>query len=271
MRFISSIVCLLFCSVAYSAPKAELIEHWNRSNEQSTQFVDHSAWQQILNIYLNDQHESGVNRFDYQKLKNNGIQELEQYLEYLQSQIPTSLSKAEQKAYWINLYNAATVHLVAKNLPVKSIKDISPYWISFGMGPWNMSLLNIEGKNISLNDIEHGILRPIWKDTLLHYGLNCASIGCPNLLKTAFTKDNTDQLLKQAASDYINHQRAVKVSGKSTLELSSIYKWYISDFGGNTEKLLQHLHKFAKPELKKNLSKPYKDFTYYYNWTLNKP
>ena len=273
MRFISGLIfcCLFSLNALAGAPKAKLVDFWNTSNEQSELSVDHSIWQNILDNYLDNQHASGINRVDYQMLKNEAFAQLEKYLDYLQQQKPTTLNKPEQKAYWINLYNATTVHLITKNLPVKSIKEINPLGLSFGMGPWNMELLEIEGRKVSLNDIEHGILRPIWQDNRLHYALNCASIGCPNLLKTAFTASNTEQLLNLGASKYINHPRAAKLIEKNILQLSSIYKWYMDDFGGDYEKLLEHLLKFANPELKKLLSEPVKKFTHYYDWGLNKP
>ena len=68
-------------------------------------------------------------------------------------------------------------------------------------------MLTIEGEELSLNDIEHRILRPIWQDPIIHYALNCASMGCPNLQPLAFTAKNTDSLLETGASEYINHPR----------------------------------------------------------------
>ena len=95
---------------------------------------------------------------------------------------------------------------------------------------WKKKLLTIEGEEVSLNDIEHRILRPIWRDPRIHYAVNCASIGCPNLVSTPFTAENTEALLDQGARNYINHPRAVNISSKGKVTVSSIYSWFESDF-----------------------------------------
>ena len=104
-------------------------------------------------------------------------------------------SRDEQLAYWINLYNALTVKVILDHYPVKSILDIdiSPGW--FSIGPWGKKLVAVEGVEISLDDIEHRILRPIWRDPRIHYALNCAAVGCPNLLREAFTGATAEVLL----------------------------------------------------------------------------
>ncbi len=109
-------------------------------------------------------------------------------------------------------YNALTVKVILDNYPVKSIRDID---ISPGLlndGPWDAKLLTIEGKEVSLNDIEHRILRPIFLDNRIHYAVNCASSGCPNLQPEAFTVENTEELLDRGAREYIAHERGVKIS-----------------------------------------------------------
>ena len=103
----------------------------------------------------------------------------------------TDYNKKEQLAYWINLYNSLTIKVVLEHYPVKSIKEIKLSGI-FKPGPWKKELVIIEGKKLSLDNIEHDILRPIWKDNRVHYAVNCASIGCPNLQNSAFTAKNSD-------------------------------------------------------------------------------
>ena len=86
--------------------------------------------------------------------------------------------------------------------------------------------------DLSLDDIEHGILRPIFRDPRVHYAVNCASIGCPNLRLDAFTGANLDKELDAGARDYINSPRGLAFPGGKTTA-SSIYKWFQEDFGGN--------------------------------------
>ncbi len=179
-----------------------------------------------------------------------------------------SFNKKEQLAYWINLYNALTIQLILKHWPVKSITkiNISPGFFSFG--PWDAPLATIEGKKITLNDIEHRILRPIWNTPLLHYVLNCASMSCPQLQNQAFTMQNSQKLMRKAAQEYVNSPYGVKVEA-SKLRLSKIYQWYQSDFGNTESQVLKHIAVFAKPELKKQLLGHNKSITYYYNWNIN--
>ena len=252
---------LLVSSPILAAPKAKTIEHWDTSNEQSTTTVNHSTWQKILRRYV-IKHPSGINRVDYQTLQVEGLKELGSYLEYLGSRKPTSLNKAEQKAYWLNLYNAGLVFIVASNYPLDTVRDIKP---------WKIKFITIEDNLLTLDNIEHGILRPIYMDNRVHYGFACASIGCPSLSRTAFTGTNVDAQLRQLGMDFINHERGAKLEG-STLFLSRIFKWYLDDFGGSEEALIEYIKYFAKPDLKRKLDQGYKKIEFYkHDWNLNKP
>ena len=265
-----TVLLLIWASTLSAAPQAELIPFWNKSNPANKAKIDHSAWQAILNRYLNSHHRSGINRFNYAKLKANRAdkRKLNRYLLSLQKLDPRRYSKAEQKAYWINFYNALTVKVVLDHYPVKSITKIHNGWFAFG--PWDDVHAKVAGKKLTLNNIEHGILRPIWRDNRIHYAVNCASLGCPNLAPKAYTAANTDKLLEQAAKDYINHPRGVQFKNGKLL-LSSIYDWYKVDFGGNKKNLIKHLLKYANSKLAKRLQSYKGSIDYHYDWRLNKP
>ena len=153
----------------------------------------------------------GVNRVAYGKVAPQDKQALASYVDRLSKVQVTKLARSEQLPYWINLYNAATVKVVLDHYPVESILkiDISPGL--FAKGPWKKKLLTVEGEAVSLDDIEHRILRPIWKDPRTHYAVNCASLGCPNLQPRAFTAGNMDELLDAGARAYVNHPRGARV------------------------------------------------------------
>ena len=125
-------------------------------------------------------------------------------------------------------------------------------------------------ESLSLNDIEHRILRPIYGDPRIHYAVNCASLGCPNLAGLAYTATNTESLLEAGARAYINHPRGVELAN-GRLRLSSIYKWFKVDFGGTDERLLVHLRKYAEPELARQLAAYDGRIRYDYDWDLNAP
>ncbi len=134
LRIAVSLLVVTLLAAAAHAQSAKLIPAWDASDENSVAHIDHTAWQDILNDYLRV-HDSGVNRFDYGALKANAgdFAKLASYLASLQSLDPRDYSRAEQKAYWINFYNALTVQVVADAYPVKSIKDISESLLgSFG-------------------------------------------------------------------------------------------------------------------------------------------
>jgi len=239
---------------------------WDVSVSSNTQDIDHSDWQKLLNRYLVSDHVSGVNRFDYQIVKNADKKLLDNYLNVLQQLDPRIYNRNSQQAYWINLYNALTVRVILDNYPVDSITGISDDFVSFG--PWDDHAATIQGQELSLNAIEHGILRPLWNDNRIHYAVNCASIGCPNLSAQAFTAANREELLEQAARAYINHERGVRFENDELI-VSSIYHWYRVDFGDTDASLLRHLKKYAEAPLLQQLENFQGDIDHDYDWNLN--
>lgn len=265
---IGLLLSLFLSPLVVAAPENNPIEFWSASNESNTQTIDHTLWQTLLDTYLDDKHTSDINRFNYAAVNAEDLKNLSHYLQQMQQLNPRELNRAEQKAYWINLYNALTVELILKNYPVKSITRLGEDFFSFG--PWDDKLVRVQGQELSLNNIEHGILRPYFKDNRIHYALNCASISCPNLSATAYTASNTEQLLEQGAQQYINHPRGVSFE-KEELKVSSIYHWYKEDFGGNNKSLISHLMHYANPALAKRLHNYQGDIGHDYDWELNQP
>lgn len=256
---------------ATAAPNSEMLPGWDASVETNAEQVDHSAWQRLLDTYLTS-HPSGINRFDYAALKADAedTARLAGYLSALQALDPRHYRRAEQKAYWINFYNALTVQVVVDAYPVDSIRAIHQGWLPLS-GPWDDVHAKVAGQPLTLNNIEHGILRPIWRDNRIHYAVNCASYGCPNLSATAFTAANTETLLEAAARAYINHPRGVAFVDDDFLVLSSIYDWYAEDFGTGQTAVLSHLAQYAEPGLASRLRGFAGSIDYAYDWHLNQP
>ena len=259
---------LCFSTAVLAAPKPELWPKWLGHNSHSEIRVDHKGWDRFLKLYIVTDEPSGINRVRYARVTPENKENLKEYLKGLQSVQVSGLNRDEQEAYWINLYNALTVKVVLDHYPVKSIRDIdiSPGW--FKDGPWDAKLVQIEGEGMTLNDIEHRILRPIWKDNRIHYALNCASLGCPNLQPEAFTGENTKTLLEKGAREYANHTRGLRIEG-NRLTLSKIYKWFQLDFGGSEDKVIQHLMQYVKAPLPKTLGDFRGRINYEYDWDLN--
>ncbi|MDY0190026.1 MAG: DUF547 domain-containing protein [Desulfuromonas sp.] len=251
---------------AYAAPKADLLPRWLAHDPSSTIQVDHSLWSQFLTTYLVSGKQNSASLLRYAQVTLDDKAALKEYLQTISATPMSQLNRTEQKASWINIYNALTVNIILEHYPLDSIKDISSSW--FSSGPWDIKLITIEGENLSLNDIEHRILRPIWQDNRVHYAINCASMGCPNLQPQPFSADNCEQLLNKAAKDFINSPRAVRFVGEK-LVLSRIYAWFHTDFGTNDQQLLQHLQQYAAPNLAAKLEKYNGSIDYSYDWSLN--
>jgi len=276
MRFTSKILLTTLCllilggsmgATAFAAPKAELWPRWEANDPQSNLRVDHSAWAKFLDNYLLVSESGTANLVRYAEVNSEDKASLAKYIATL-STVPISrLNRLEQKAVWINLYNALTVQTILNHYPVESIRDISSGW--FSSGPWDLKLVKVEGEEISLNDIEHRILRPIWEDNRVHYAVNCASLGCPNLQPEVFSAENMERLLDKAARAYVNSPRGVDLAGEK-LTLSSIYDWFQVDFGGTDATMLAHLKKYAAPVLAEKLKRHQGRISYQYSWDLNK-
>jgi len=264
---ILSIGLLLICSASLAAAKPDLWEFWLQNDPSSEITVDHSTWDQFLQSYLLDGN-GGVNQVRYGQVSPADRAKLEGYIRKLEQMPVSRLQRAEQKPFWINLYNAVTVKVIIDHYPVKSIRDIDISPGLFSNGPWGKKLVTVEGQKVTLDDIEHRILRPIWKDPRIHYGVNCASIGCPNLQPVAYTRDNTEDLLDKGAREYINHDRGARIEN-DRLVVSSIYSWFEVDFGGNDAGVITHLKKYARPKLQEKLKSVNRIADSGYDWTLN--
>jgi len=249
------------------APKAERWAYWDSRDPGATQRIDHSGWNTFLGRYVL-RGEDGINRVSYSQISDTDRQQLKRYVTALE-QLPIRQYNAEQQlAYWINLYNAVTLDIVLQHYPVESIRDIDISPGFFADGPWGKKLLSIEGQQVSLNDIEHRILRPIWQDPRLHYALNCASLGCPNLSTSAYNADTIELQLDQAATAFVNDPRGVSFTdGK--LYVSSIYSWFRDDFGPSDRAVIDHLQHYAAAPLRDTLADTMRIAGDRYNWSLN--
>lgn len=252
MRLLAVLACLMFASPS-DAQVQDL----------------HSRWDAILAKYLSG-HPDGVNRFDYAALRDAPADRavLEDYIDALEAAAPSVMGADEAFAYWANLYNAVTVRLIVQEAPETSIREIRPRLWS--IGPWGVERVSVEGKDLSLDDIEHDIMRPMFEAAMVHYAVNCASIGCPNLKPTAWRAATLDADLDAAARAYVNHPRGVTVN-ENGLVVSRIYRWFREDFGASDEGVIEHLLRFAEPELAEAIEANPDIVGHEYDWALNRP
>ncbi len=265
---------LLFAAALLPAPRAEAAPaadpwpRWLAHDAASGIRVDHTPWARWLGTYLHTDTPDGINRVPYGRVSPADRAALEAYVRGMTAVPVDSLTRNEQLAYWINLYNALTVQVVLAHHPVESIRDIdiSPGW--FADGPWDAKLLTIAGERLSLNDIEHRILRPLWRDPRIHYAVNCASLGCPNLQPAPYDARRIDAQLDAAARAFVNHPRGVRFDD-GELVVSSIYAWFQEDFGGTKQGVIRHLLEFAGTSLADRLRRHKGGFDDAYDWRLN--
>lgn len=255
------------------APGAEPWPRWEASDPASTVVVDHGAWTAFLARHVVAGGDSGGSsggaaRVRYGAVPESDRRALADYIAALAATPVARLNRSEQLAFWINLYNALTVRTVLEHYPVASIRDIDISPGLFADGPWGKKLVAIDGEPVSLNDIEHRILRPLWRDNRVHYAVNCASVGCPDLQTRAYTGATADAMLTDAARAYVNSPRGVSIrDGRVTV--SKIYDWFLEDFGGSEAGVLAHLEKHAAPGLRRRLAAIGAIDDVAYDWRLN--
>ena len=211
--------------------------------------VNHTTWNQLLKKHVSDQ-----GKVDYLGFKKDLI-ELNAYLDWLSKSKPSETwSKDQLMAFWINAYNALTIKLIVDRYPISSIKDI--------YSPWNIKVITIANKKLSLNNIEHDILRKMG-DPRIHFGIVCASISCPKLQNEAFNTQNTNRLLNKASKEFLADSTKNELTTDAA-ELSKIFKWFAKDFKQEGS-LIDFLNKFADIRIASNATISFKD----YNWGLN--
>jgi hypothetical protein len=262
-----ALVLALGCPGVYAAPAVEPWQRWSAHEARSRIALDHDAWGRFLNAYL-VVGADGINRLAYGRVTPTDREALAAYIGHLAATAVGRLNRDEQRAFWINLYNALTVQVILDHYPVASIRDIDISPGLFSDGPWKKTLVSVEGTPVSLDDIEHRILRPIWRDPRLHYAVNCASLGCPNLQPEPYTAANTEELLERGAREYVNHPRGARLDG-GRLVVSSIYHWFRVDFGDSEAGVIAHLRRYAGPALAQGLTGVSRVADHAYDWSLN--
>ncbi len=250
-----------------AAPAAEPWPLWERHDATNTAAITYPEWTTFLARHRR-QGDDGIARVPYRAIPVADRATLDAGITRLAGVPISRASRAEQFAYWANLYNMLTVQTVLRHYPVKSIRDIaiSPGW--FSSGPWGAKLLEVEGTKLSLDDIEHRILRTIWRDPRIHYAVNCASIGCPNLPAVPFTAATTEAMLEAAARAFVNHPRGAAIE-RGRLITSSLYLWYRADFGGDQAGIIAHLRRYARPDFATALADIVQISEDRYDWALN--
>ncbi len=214
----------------------------------------HTSFNTLLKKHVSTNGAVNYNGFKADRSK------LESYIKALQGNQPKSSWNVNQKlAYWINLYNANTILLMVNNWPVKSIKEIN----KSGKGPWDIAFIKAEKKLYSLNNIENGIIRKRFNEPRIHFAVNCAAKGCPNLRNEAFLPSKLAAQLTQQTKRFLADASRNKISS-SSVQLSKIFEWYKGDF---TKKgsLIDFINKYNSIKVSSSAKISFLE----YNWAVN--
>ncbi len=220
--------------------------------------VDHTPYGELLSAHVKD------GKVDYKGFKADAKQ-LDAYLAKLAEVDPDALDRSERMAFYINLYNAATIKLILTGYPgIDSIKDLGSLFKS----PWKKKFVKLNGGIVTLDHIEHDILRPQFKDPRVHFAVNCASKSCPPLLAEPYTGAELEKQLDWVTRKFINDASSNHIKD-GTLYVSRIFKWFGQDFDND---ILKFFETFARDELAEKIIKQkttlkidYLD----YDWSLN--
>lgn len=182
---------------------------------------------------------------------------------------------AEAFAYWINAYNAFTLRLILDHFPkIESIKDIS------SGDRWNAKRWFADGRKVSLDAIEHKILRPMG-DPRIHFAINCASFSCPDLRDEAYLPSRLDAQLDDATKHFLaNTAKGAKVVTESgffggkdyNLYVSSIFDWFEEDFDRWSGGVVAFVQRHGPDNVVAYIKSHRKDLdveTFDYDWSLN--
>jgi len=220
--------------------------------------ITHEIWDSLL-----QQHVSEAGNVNYKGFIKDRKQ-FDRYIKLLEGHHPNkkNWSRSEQLAYWINAYNAFTVKTIIDHYPVKSIKDVKN-GVPFVNTVWDIKSINIEGATYDLNNIEHGIIRPQFKEPRIHFAVNCAAKSCPRLRNEAYQPERLDQQLSEQAHYFLNKSGKNKIS-KEKAALSKILSWYRMDFkkGGGVRAFV---NQYSDVKIDDNTEIEYLD----YIWELN--
>jgi hypothetical protein len=191
---------------------------------------DHSTWNTLLQTHVRLIDGGQATQVDYAGMAAERAQ-LEQYLQSLsvvQRDNFEQWSQDEQLAFLINAYNAWTVELVLGAYPgLRSIRDIGGLLRS----PWRRDIVELFGERFTLDNIEHDMIRGWgrYNNPLIHFAVNCASVGCPALRNEAYIGDRLQAQLDEQTRLFLQ-DRSRNYRDGQTLYLSSVFRWYPEDF-----------------------------------------
>jgi hypothetical protein len=217
---------------------------------------DHTLLDTLLIKYVD---ENGL--IDYDGFKSD--KRFEEYLNELRSHPPDSTwSNRNKLAYWLNVYNAFTIKLIADHLPLESIRDITPVNFNYLISSWQIKFIDIGDEIYCLDDIKHGIIRKEFNQARAYFGLLYATQSGPGLRREAYRGFMLDMQLSDQLRDFLMDKRKNELTADH-IKLSKIFKWYEGDFSQEGT-IIQFINKFSPIMVKSDAKVEYLD----YDWNL---
>lgn len=166
--------------------------------------------------------------------------------------------EAAHLAFYINAYNLLTIQLIVDHWPVDSIRDIG----GFFSGPWDIVVLENADGELTLDDIEHGIIRS-YPEPRIHFAVNCASVGCPDLRREPYTAAMLDQQLEEQSQLFFdNTARGFRVEDGDA-RVTKLLRWYREDFIDGADGIDTFVRRYVDDEFEDI------DANLPYSWKLN--
>lgn len=197
--------------------------------DKESEYPSHDKWDELLKKHVKAEGLVDYKGFISDKNK------LEDYITLLGNTTPQKKkwSREEQLSFWINAYNAFTVKLIVDNYPLKSIKNLNPVLsIPTVRSIWSKKIFVIGGEPISLDQIEHGILRKEFEEPRIHFAVNCASFSCPVLRAEAYLPEKINEQLEEQTVLFLNDSNRNIITADNP-KISKIFSWFTKDFKKN--------------------------------------
>ena len=241
----------------FGPPRVELAETYTGADTSET--FDHSGYDQLV-----ADHVDSDGFVDYAGLADYEAK-LDAYLDGLANATLDNLGRDERLALLINAYNAFTLRLILDHFPIGSIRDIP------SAERWDAKRWVLAGETYSLDQIEHELIRPNFREPRIHFALVCAAIGCPPLRAEAYTGDRLEQQLEDQTRFTHGNERWLRYErGNATIELTSLYEWYAGDFEQVGGSVVEYAARYSE-DLATDLAAGHVPTVRYldYDWSLN--
>lgn len=241
----------------FGPPEVEMSETY--ADVEGAATFDHSAFDELLGAYVD-----ADGFVDYAGLADRAGR-LDAYIDSLATAPFDELGRDARLALLVNAYNAFTLRLILDHYPLDSIKDIP------AGERWEAERWEIAGSVHSLNQIEHQLIRPNFREPRVHFALVCAAIGCPTLRTEAYTGERLEEQLEEQARYTHAQDRWMRYRpGAETVELTSLYAWYRDDFVQVAGSILAYAARYHE-DLARDLERGHRPRIEFldYDWGLN--